>query len=323
MLYISFWIPLTNTINFEEEFKKNNGKSFTSQISDGLENKENRLFSEINENKNITVKYLAKYYNLKYCGSNEYGIITYKLKKNGLDSSFQDLLEVQLYHAIKSFFHLHEYHEDVQDSLLHAKISEYIESKDDLIEHFSKEYEKKIDKYNKRIELTSVETILKLFNTQKYKILQALDVVASAQRTILKIQSELIYYNFLIKGFEDTNKYKYYKNIYIRHLTHFDILYKHYEILDNVLDTEYSKIINRYQLYLGFGGLVASFVLGAIGIWYGYNGATQISVDKYYSDYTIQNKLCYDSLYNVRSQRNYILSLGERNYNYLQKFECK
>ena len=106
MLYISFWIPLTNTINFEEEFKKNNGKSFTSQISDGLENKENTLFLEINENKNITVKYLAKYYNLKYCGSNEYGIITYKLKKNGLDSSLQDILEVQLYHAIKSFFHL-------------------------------------------------------------------------------------------------------------------------------------------------------------------------------------------------------------------------
>ena len=167
MLYISFWIPLTNTINFEEEFKKNNGKSFTSQISDGLENKENTLFLEINENKNITVKYLAKYYNLKYCGSNEYGIITYKLKKNGLDSSFQDLLEVQLYHAIKSFFHLHEYHEDEQDSLLHAKISEYIESKDDLIEHFSNEYEKKIDKYQGRIELISVETILNLFNSKK------------------------------------------------------------------------------------------------------------------------------------------------------------
>lgn len=323
MLYISFWIPLTNTIDFEEEFKRNKGKSFTSQISDGLENTENTLFLKINENKNISVKYLDKDYELEYYESNEFGIITYKLTKNGLDPSFKDLIEVQLYHAFKSFFHLHEYHEDEQDSLLHAKISEHIESIDDLIEHFSKEYEKKIDKYQGRIELISVETILNLFNSKKYKILQALAVVASAQRTILKIQSELIYYNFLIKGFKDTNKYKYYKNIYIRYVTHFDISYRHYEILDNVLDTEYSKIINKYQFYLGFGGLVASFVLGAIGIWYGYNGATQTSIDKFYSEYMIENKLCNKNLYNVRSQSSYILSLEERNYNYLQKLECK
>ncbi|WP_323589588.1 hypothetical protein [Aliarcobacter butzleri] len=323
MLYISFWIPLTNNIDFEEEFEKNKDKSYSSQISDGLEIKENSLVLKINQNKHLSVDYLGKSYILEYCGSYNFGIISYKLNKNTLEPNFRDLLEVQVYHAFKSFFHIHEYHEDEQDSLLHAKISENNESIDILVEHFSKEYEKKIKMYQKRIELISVETILKSYKTKEYEIHQSLLVISSAQKTILKIKSELIYYNFLIKNFQDSNKYKFYNNIYTRHFTHFDILYKHYEILDNVLDTEYSKIINRYQFYLGFLGIIASIGLGAIGIWYGYNGATQISVDKYYNDYMTQNKSCYDSLYNVRSQSNYILSLEEKNYNYLQKLECK
>jgi hypothetical protein len=287
MTFISYWIPLTNTINFTEEINNflDNNERFNN-IADGVKINDNPLTLIIDENKNLNVKYEDKEYTLTYESHSDFGILTYSYPKD-INEDFLDLLDVQIYHCLKDFFHVHECHHKEQDALLHAyKFTDKNEKDnlDKIIAHYSNTYESKILEYEENLTKVSPEIILEQYKSKKYKIKQAINVIAKAQRKILKIKAEFSYYTFLISFITDKDIATYHKRFYSNNINKLEKLYKEYEILDNQLDTEYTSIINKYQIGLAILGIVIGTFLGGVSWYYGYYGTTSKDLNNKYEN---------------------------------------
>ena len=246
----------------------------TNDISDQVEDTDNDLYLKIKNNKDIEFTYLSNTYTLSNVESHNNGVLIYSYET--IDQNINDILDIQVYHYLKDFFHFHESHDDEEDALLHGYKTTTQPTLDNVVDHYCKIYQNKFnDHYDNIISFSSMDIIMDKYLNKETKVHEAINSIAQIQRKINKIEIELIYFNFLLNTLNDTELKNSFINEYKNHIIKFNILYKEYEILDNQLDTEYSKIINRYQLFLGILGIVLGVILGSIGWYYGFNGATE------------------------------------------------
>lgn len=274
MKYISYWIPSTNALDFESLVNNVYSNNTTNDISDNLEDTANNLHLTFQENKNIDIQYQGNHYELKHEELHDNGILIYSYET--MPEEVEEILDIQVYHHLKAFFHIHDCHDEEEDALLHAYKTESKPDFNDITEHYCSIYKKKFDyHYDNLIEVASVDIIMDSYVNKQKKVHEALKTTAEMQKRIHKIERELLYFKFLIEGLpNDTTLKNRFLIDYKNHLVKFHILYKEYEILDNQLDTEFAQIINKHQVILAILGIGLGFILGCIGWYYGYHGAT-------------------------------------------------
>lgn len=274
MNYVSYWIPSTNVIDFDTLLNELIENDSTNDISDQIEDTDNDLYLKIKNNKDIEFTYLDNTYILSNVVSHNNGVLIYSYET--VDQNIDDILDIQVYHYLKDFFHSHESHDDEEDALLHGYKTTEEPTLDNIIEHYCEIYQNKFnDHYDNIISFSSIDIIMNKYLNEETKVHEAINSIAQIQRKINKIEIELIYFNFLLNTLEDINLKDFFINEYKNNIIKFTILYKEYEILDNQLDTEYSQIINKHQILLGILGIVLGLILGGIGWYYGYNGTTE------------------------------------------------
>jgi|GEM_PF-5050618 len=264
MNYIAYWIPLTNTIDFTRAFGNLQERTKKVDISDNVVNKKNILKISINENRDITLSLNNEHtYQLTYYNSFNNGLVIYSYN-NSFPQNIIEILPLQVYHEFKDFFHTHEAHDIEEDSLLSAYSSKSEPIKNEVILYYCEKYISKFNYYHNNIISYNSPTIIweHFIKSKTYMIPDAINTISIGQKNIHKIQTELNYFLYLVNNCSDDINKNYFLREYKNNKFKFHILYQEYEILDNKLDTEYTKIINKYQLYLGYLGAG----LGVIGI---------------------------------------------------------
>lgn len=274
MNYISYWIPSTSFIEFGTLIDELIDNNSTNNISDKVETTDNDLYLKIKNNKDIEFNYLGNTYTLSNIESHNNGILIYRYEN--MQQNIDDILDIQVYHYLKDFFHSHESHNEEEDALLHGYKTSEKPTFDNVVEHYCKIYQNKfINHYDNITSYSSIDIIMNKYLNKETKIHEAINSIAQIQRKINKIETELVYFNFLLNTLISSKLKNFFINEYKNNTIKFAILYKEYEILDNQLDTEYSQIINKHQILLGILGIVLGVILGSIGWYYGYNGATE------------------------------------------------
>lgn len=320
MSFISYWIPLVNYINFEKNFEEVIGTSKSDDISDKVETEKHQVTLTIDEQRNITIESKNKLYKLNYVSCHKNGILTYT--HNIQEPSILDILEIQVYHILKSFFHIHDGHHEEEDTLLNAYSENDYPDMNSIIKYYCENYSQKFSSYYENIDaIISPDIILERYKKKiTYKVTDAINAIALAQRKIHKIKIELNYFSFLLSNLNNIDK-KYYCREHTNHLEKFNILYQNYEILINQINTNYAKTLNAFQIILGSIGII----LGLGGIYYGYYGATGDELTENYKSLYEQNISCNNYLNKITSQNNFLLSLENNNFNSLQYLsnDCK
>ena len=307
MNYISYWIPLTNTFEFDnissEEYTE---IPIVKNISDAVIVEESKLSVKLQKNKNIHFLYENQDYTLTIESSSNTGVLTYSYPN--VEQNIKDIMEVQVYHYIKSYFHSHESHDDEVDALLHGYFTSLKPYKNDVIEHYCDIYQKKFESYYENIESSaSVDEIIQKYKDKEYSIEESLELIAKVQNKIHKLKTELIYFKFLASSFVESNKKEYFLRECKNYLARFTILYQRYETLDNQFDTQYAIVINETQGRLAWWGIFLGVVLGGIGWYYGYMGATTENLNSKYKTLHNQNKVSNSYLSKTQEQDKAIL----------------
>jgi hypothetical protein len=240
--FVYFWIPNFNSFkcNLKPQLKK-------QDISDNIENKRNILEIELLNNFDIKVKYNNQKYVLNYIIHNDKGIFIYKFKN--ID---KELLKIQIYHLFKEICHNHTSHNDEEDSLLQAYISDSDNNIKEAIEFYSQIYINKFKEYRNIInEFINV-------NLNEFKI----DEIVVQKKLLLKAKEEILYALFLSKDSEF-----YYQ--FINFEKKFDILFEKLNLKESEKLFKVNNIINIWQFILAGLGIF----LAIIGLYFAFNGA--------------------------------------------------
>ncbi len=267
MAFISYWIPLTNTIDFKKSFDELDLNFKTRDISDGVESNPNILKIEIQENKNLHISLNKdEIYVLEYLTSFDNGLLYYK--HDIQDDHILRIIHIQVYHLLKDFFHIHECHKDDVDALLIAFCSDDYTCTHIVLKHYAELYKNKFeDYYNIIMEESSPEIISENYHSTNQKIPEAITDIIKQQGFILNIQKEMSYFDFLLSNFKSITEKTYYRREYKNNVIRFNDLYKKYEMQDNLMDTLYSKAMNNVQNYLAILGTILALLGLGLGIW--------------------------------------------------------
>ena len=276
-MYLFYWIPTKEHINGLKDRSFIPSKSFVRKnISDIDKNKRLELTLEINNNYDIDV-HLLKYdgssfeYKLKYIQSDINGFIVYEISDKQLKFDYdRTIFEIQVYHAFKDFFHIHEYHEDKTDALIKAYSSNIKNIYPyEYIRHYLELYSKKFESYRELILQYPPEKILDIFQKDrkyKYVILR----LKHAYRFIFKAEGEMLYAKFLLSTLLHCNEQEC-KNLYKEYEIHlsvyekdFSILFEKYTVTSQQVDMCYDLKINQYQIYLAIFAIILSIVIAIL-----------------------------------------------------------
>lgn len=300
MNYISYWIPLTNTIDINFITASEPTRiPIRENISDGIIIEESFIEIKFLENKNIFFQFEDNSYTLICKSFNDKGLLTYYF--NNLAQNIKDIIEIQVYHFIKSYFHKHESHEDKVDALLHGYFTSTLPDDDYIVKHFCDIFQDKFNEYIENIESAgSIPDILSKYKNKEYSIEEALNFIAKIQNKILNIKIELLYFKYLSNTFTNHTNKKYYSKESKNYIYRFNVLYQKYETLDNQFDTEYAVVINTSQGRIAWIGIVLGAILGLIGVYYGFNGASSTQLQSNFTDLNKQNQkiLLFENDYN-------------------------
>ena len=269
-MFFYYWVPVKKHIDFKK---------------DGIVLKEEirRPISDINKNSvEITLKFDKKTFNIKvnllidnvhkeyFLEKVQYdtnGFIIYKCDSVNLDDKQDiELLNIQVYHCFKEFFHNHEYHDSLSDALITAYSSPtQADNMKEVLKHYYQLYTDKFDAFKNLIELQNIRNILIDFENS-VDIVKASILIKEAKRIILSARGEMVYADFLLssalhddKLFDLYQEYKVHFEMYEKEL---DIYYDKYDNLYTQIDLAYSHNINRFQMILAFVGIC----LGIIGV---------------------------------------------------------
>lgn len=251
MKFITFWIPLEYSIDFEKNFTIKENK-ISKDITDGVEKSSNNLCLEIDENKNLKAIYQKESIVLEFYKYSKDGFFTYKTE----DRLDEELLKVQIYHLFKEFYHIHKSHDKEEDSLIEAIIQENY----DILEvkqHYINMYISKFENYelilNEYLSIVSLEKF-------DYKI----DNINSLKILLLKAKNELNFAKFISK--QDINFEK-----FISFQNSFEDLYNKLSIFETNKIIKTNDNINKWQFVLAFLGII----LGVVGALFGFQGASE------------------------------------------------
>lgn len=312
MKYITYWIPLTNTIDLDKQFYENKDKSLKKDIKDNPSGKVNELKVTILSNRNLLINYLSSEYTLEHKHSKEMGIITYE--HNIQEPNVKRILYIHVYSLFKSFFHIHEAHDGEEDAIINAYNHAKYEKHNFAIDYYCRQY---IYKFNEYLGYLAEDTPEIIWNSyamkkSKYMIRHGIKSILENQNIINKAQTEIIYFKFLFKY---SNNKTYFKREYSYFYEKFNVLYKEYEMLDEKFDIEYNEKINKHQFILSILGSI----VGVIGIWLTLLGLTTKVFYKRIDvlDENIK-KECTNYFYKKNSMDNFMLSLEHKNFNSLE-----
>lgn len=237
--FVYFWIPtyFEFNCNLRHQAKEQN-------ISDDVENKQNILKLEFLENYDIKVKYNSNEYILKYILHESNGLFIYEF--SNID---EELLKIQVYHLFKDICHIHNSHDNEEDSLLNAYISDNDKDIDNAVRFYCEIY---IDKFK---EYENVVNEFIDLNTNDFKI----DEIKNQKELLLKAKEEILYALFLSK---DTEIY----NTFISFEKRFNILIEKLHLKETKKLFKVNDTINRWQFGLAILGI-------GLGLYFGFNSA--------------------------------------------------
>jgi len=259
MVYISYCIPLINSIEFTNFFTKNTNHYERKNISDEVENESNYLKVTLLKNKNFLITLQEESYTLHYVNSEKCGILRYKYDINV--ENILEILHIQVYDLIKRFFHKHVSHDEEEDAVLKAWKTSSYSNTNQIIKYYAKQY---ILKFNIRYNTLMIQSPSTIWSSNQkiiggFSISKAVELLTNQQERIHKVQIELKYFKYICSNFTDINDKQFYLNEYQNKSSDFLLLYQKYEILNNKLDTKYTTIVNRWQFILTLLGLVLGF----------------------------------------------------------------
>lgn len=241
-MYIYYWIP--NKTLFSCDLKV---QSKTLDISDNVEKEKNLLKIQFLENKNIEILYKNNKYILEYIQHTKKGMFVYTCD----NQMNKELLKIQVYHLFKDICHIHNSHNEEEDSLLIAYISDKLDINKS-IEYYSQTYIEKFKQY---------ENIINEFISQQSNEFEII-TIQNQKKLLIKAKEELLYAYFLSK---DTKYYELFINIE----NNFNILIEKLNLKESEKLFKVNNIINRWQFILAIIGLG----LGIGGIYYALKGA--------------------------------------------------
>lgn len=251
MKFITFWIPLEYSVDFNKvNLEKNNKKS--KNITDKVEKRSNILNLEIKKNNNINLKYQDIDMFLEFYSYNEHGFFTYTIK----DKIDEELLKIQVYHIFKEFYHTHKGHAQEEDSLIEAIILDNFDI-NKIKKHYIDGYLSKFENYKSIIEEYLLSTTLEKYDYQ-------IDMLSNLKNLILKAKNELNFAKFLSK-----QELEYEQFLSIE--KSLDNFYNRLTVLETNKIIRTNDNINKWQFILAILGLI----LGLIGTYFGFYGATE------------------------------------------------
>lgn len=177
-------------------------KEIKKNISDNVLY-QHHLTVNLFDNRDIQIKNDKESVVLNYIESSKNGLVLYSYEiKEDEDSFLKREIPNAIYHLIKGFYHLHEYHEDTADSLLRAYESD---SKVDIksvnnaaITRYLQTYEEKFQAYSMQIScLYSRLTQNSTKKTEKFKLLENHELFENLCNNSL---GEALYCNTLLKS---------------------------------------------------------------------------------------------------------------------------
>ncbi len=236
--FVYFWIPIYFEFNCNLRHQKKE-----QNISDNVENKQNILELKFLENYDIKVKYNNDEYNLKYINHESNGIFIYEF--SNID---EELLTIQVYHLFKDICHIHNSHDNEEDSLLNAYISDNDKDVDKAVIFYCEIY---IDKFK---EYENVVNEFIDLNANDFKI----DEIKNQKELLLKAKEEMLYALFLGK---DTKNY----NTFISFEKRFDIFIEKLHLKETKKLFKVNDIINKWQFGLAILGIGLGLYFGMLG----------------------------------------------------------
>jgi hypothetical protein len=247
MAFIYYWIPTKTHIELKKVLKHRGISSKTRNLPDIQPDNRFEITVSVDDSTldcSIILLRQETVSNIElHCKKDDSnGFIIYEITKS--NEELNNLLQIQIYHLLKDFFHSHEFHAPENDGQLKAYISDRADDMEGCLRHYGELYIKKFEAYKKLFDSEKAEKIWQNFLNDRL-LKKGVDKIARIERLLRNTGGEMVYVRFLLSS--------------MIHYDNTDDVYRHTRAHLKVFENEMQMLQTAYESGIKPNGRIVCF----------------------------------------------------------------